>query len=287
MILLRFFFKKMMKNFLLLLISLYIFNCGKSRLPYQVKGTIHEIHLEENEILIAHDTIKGLMLPMTMPFPLDPANMMTSFQVGDSVHFELLWNEEKVLAENFKYIGKGNLLERDDFFSDEYSEKFFGDTLDDASFLSLDSNLIKLSNSDGNYRFISFIFSRCPMPNLCPAIFMKNKILAEKLKTIKNLKLILISFDYIFDTPSVLKDVYGPSIEENINIQVFSSTRHIEDAYKLIKQSGGDFWGVEKDKIGHKLVSVLIDPDRKVLGSWKGDKWESKEVENSIKLLLK
>ena len=116
---------------------------------------------------------------------------------------------------------------------------------------------------------------------------MKNKILSESFRDNNNLKFILVSFDYKFDTPSVLKSTYGPSIEGSPNIEIWSSTGYISDAYQLVKQTGGDFWGIEKEKIGHTLVSVLIDPERKILGSWDGDKWPAKQVENSIKLLIK
>ena len=62
---------------------------------YLVKGTIQEIKLDDKEVIIAHDTIKGLMLPMTMPFPISTYNNMDGFKRGDSVHFDFQWSEIK------------------------------------------------------------------------------------------------------------------------------------------------------------------------------------------------
>jgi len=56
--------------------------------------------------------------------------------------------------------------------------------------------------------------------------------------------------------------------------------------YRLVRQSGGDFWGIEEGSIGHTLSSVLIGPDRVVLGLWQGDKWQSGQVKNAIDLLM-
>lgn len=264
---------------------IFITGCSNSDSVYLVKGTIQEIRLEDNEVIIAHDSIRDLMSPMIMPFPISADNKMNGLKKGDSVHFEFQWSETIVQAKNFKLIGDGHLPIVDDFFDDEFSEKKIGETLDDVTLLNMDSNEVKLEKYD-QYLFISYIFSRCPMPNLCPAIFMKNKIMANQFIDKKNIKFILVSFDYRYDTPSVLKSIYGSSIENNSNIEIWSSVGRIEDIYKLVKQSGGDFWGIEKGKIGHNLTSVLINPDKKILGVWKGDKWNANHVSNSISMII-
>ena len=48
-----------------------------------------------------------------------------------------------------------------------------------------------------------------------------------------------------------------------------------------------NFWGIEQEKIGHTMSSVLIGKNREVLGVWKGENWEVSEVSNAIKLLTK
>ena len=40
-------------------------------------------------------------------------------------------------------------------------------------------------------------------------------------------------------------------------------------------------------KIGHELSSVLIDPNREILGVWKGEKWDANQVFNSISMIVK
>ena len=91
----------------------------------------------------------------------------------------------------------------------------------------------------------------------------KQKMFFEVLESIefideKKIKFILVSFDYKYDTPSVLKDLYEPSMDADTNLEVLSSTGYIEDIYQLVKQSGGDFWGVERGKIGHKQKSCNL-----------------------------
>ena len=62
------------KAFPTFIICIFLNNCGSSDKIYEVKGTIHEINLDKNEVIISHDTIQGLMYPMIMPFTLTDIN---------------------------------------------------------------------------------------------------------------------------------------------------------------------------------------------------------------------
>ena len=267
--------------FLLLIIAI---SCEDNNKIYEVSGTVYSVDVDNQKAMIAHDTIPNLMMPMTMPFFIKNKKDLTKIQVGDSVHFELVWEDIMPYARNFTFLGKGFIPQNDEFFSDEFSEKNIGSIIDDASFLNLDSVSVSLSQTDGEYRFISYVFSRCPMPNLCPAIVLKNAALVNQFPEIN---FIMISFDYKYDTPKVLDKSYGSSVNSFKNWNAWSSTGFIEDVYRLVRQSGGSFWGIEQEKIGHTLSSVLIGKNREVLGVWKGENWGVKEVSNAITLLTK
>tara|TARA_Y100000590_G_scaffold468038_1_gene649121 strand:- start:193 stop:1014 length:822 start_codon:yes stop_codon:yes gene_type:complete len=272
-----------MKYLIIYCIYIFFISCKNSNNIYSVKGSIQSIEHGVNKITIAHDTIPELMPPMIMPFSVRERNELLNLHVGDSVHFQLIWDEIQPYATHFEVISKGRILENDDFFSNEHSEKNFGEIIDDVTLLDMDNKEVKLSYSDGKYRFISFIFSRCPMPNMCPAVMMKNRILAASFSEIE---FIAVSFDYKYDSPAVLKQTYGPAIESYDNWKIWSSLGRIDDIYRLIRQSGGNFWGVENNKIGHTLSSVLIGPNREVLGVWKGEEWDVNQAKNAIQLYI-
>ena len=85
---------------------------------------------------------------------------------------------------------------------------------------------------------------------MCPAVISKNQFLADSFKNNTNIEFLLISFDYIYDTPEVLSSIYN-SIELNHpNITFLSSTNHYNDLILLTKQSNVSFGGVEKNNIG-------------------------------------
>ena len=269
------------------IILLFLINCNGKKSLYAVKGTIYELKVSSNKIRIAHDTIPGLMMPMEMDFNILNNKSVDHLSVGDSVHFDLVW-DDKPHAENFKIVGKGNLINRsDDFFKDEnFSERSIGEKLDDVTLLDIDSSEISLSVLEYDYTFISFIFTRCPMPNMCPAVVLKNKYLVNSFKEDIRINFILISFDYLYDTPSRLQNYYGSSLKEFKTLNVWSSYQKASDVYVLGKQAGCEFWGIEKEKIGHTMQSILIDNKREILGKWKGENWDQNMVKNNIKAIM-
>ena len=275
-----------MKILLLSIALLFFSGCNKGK-NYPVQGTIIEVRKKTTEFLIHHDEIPNFMMAMTMPFKLADSLDMNRYGVGDSLKFRLEMKEEKAFANNFQLLGKGTLPETDNLWDDEYTPIKIGDIFSNATFLNLDSNEVSLSDSDGKFRLISYIFTRCPMPNMCPAVVTKNHYLAQIYKNNPNIEFILISFDYTFDTPTVLRNYYSGILESNPNLIVLSSTGHLNDIFSLAGQSFVSFWGVVENDIGHTLRSVLIDPERRLMKVFEGTDWYPETAERDIRNILK
>jgi len=274
--------KKITLSFLILVFS----DCSGEKY-YPVIGTIIEIREESNEFLIHHDEVLGFMMAMTMPFKLADSLDINRFDVGDSLQFRLEMKEEKVFATNFQLLGKGTLPEPDNIWDDEYTPLEIGEIFSDATFIDMDSNAVSLSDSDGKFRLISYIFTRCPMPNMCPAVVTKNQYLSHVFSEIPEIKFILVSFDYIYDTPAVIKSIYGTLLQDNPNLDVYSSFGHLNDIFTLGGQSFVSFWGVDENDIGHTMRSVLLDPDRRLMKTFDGTDWRPEEAERDIRNILK
>ena len=275
-----------MKKLIILTTIILLFSCIGDE-TYLVKGTIIEIHNESNKFIIHHDEIPGFMMSMTMPFTLADSLDIDRFKIGDSLKFRLIISNETAFADEFELLGKGALPEIDDMRDEEYEPLDIGEVLSDVTLLNLDSTEFSLSEYDGKFRLISYIFTRCPMPNMCPAVIAKNQYLARIFKDEPNLEFILISFDYIYDTPSILKQNYGSLLEVNPNIKIFSSTEHLNDIFSLAGQSNVSFWGVNEDDIGHTLRSIFIDPDRRLMQVFDGTDWRTDAAERDIKNILR
>ena len=79
-----------MKLSLFLIIILAI-SCDRTTEIYEVAGTVHSVNLNTQKAVISHDTIPNLMMPMVMPFFIQDEKDLIKIQIGDSVHFCLLY----------------------------------------------------------------------------------------------------------------------------------------------------------------------------------------------------
>ena len=275
-----------MKKIILILILIISPNCSEKK-TYSVTGTLIEINNDTNEFIIHHDEIPGFMMAMTMPFKLNDSKYLNKFKIGDSLKFNLIIDGPNAFSDNFELLGKGTMNADQGVWDDEYAPIEIGKILTDITLLNVDSNEVSLSNSDGKFRLISFIFTRCPMPNMCPAVIIKNQYLAKEFENEPNIEFILISFDYAYDTPSVLKQTYQTLLQSTPNLKVLSSTNHINDIFILGGQSNVSFWGMEENDIGHTLRSILIDPERRLMQVFEGLNWKPEKAERDIKNILK
>ena len=92
-----------MKRYILFFLSLIV---GCNYQSHKVQGTIIEVRHKTYEFLIHHDEIPGFMTAMTMPFKVKNSLDIEKFIRGDSVHFELIMNNNNTIATNFILKGK-------------------------------------------------------------------------------------------------------------------------------------------------------------------------------------
>ena len=122
------------------------------------------------------------------------------------------------------------------------------------------------------------------MPNMCPAAIVKSQYLSEYFKN-DNITFLLISFDYLYDTPEIINNIYGDLGKSNLIF--LSSYNHLNDIVTLTQQSGVAFWGIEENNIGHSMKSILIDKDLKLLKTFDGIDWKPSDAKKDIENLLK
>ena len=166
----------------------------------------------------------------------------------------------------------------------EVKEEAFEDSRMSISRLSTENKEIQLSDFKSKFIAISFIFSKCPMPNMCPASIYKNQYLSTIFKS-NDIKFLMVSFDYLYDTPEVLSNVYGNINTENLIF--LSSYNHIDDIYTLTQQAGVGYWGVEENNIGHTMRTIILDQNLKLVKTLDGMDWNPGEAKKSIENLIK
>jgi len=258
-------------------------NSGSLSRTYYVRGIVRGQIGEDNSVTIEHEDIPGFMPSMTMPFALKDRKEWTGMSVGDAVEFKL------TLTDSDSWIEKVNRIDPSKVHlpksmiakgATESAERLHeGDSL--PSFNLVDQNGRPLTREQlaGKSAVITFIFTRCPIPNFCPLMTknfgqLQSEITADP--TLKgHVQLLSISFDPEHDTPQTLTQ-YGQAFTRDLDTWRFA-TGSIEEVNRLtsafsvyVKAEGGT--------ISHGLCTALVSPEGIVEKIWRGNGWENAEI---------
>ena len=129
----------------------------------------------------------------------------------------------------------------------------------------------------GSYILISFVFSSCPMPKMCPLTMRLNKKIQDLwLKKIKSpLKLLIVTLDPQGDTPEILKK-YGSrfSLDEKTTFLVTGDPQALSDFGSAFNVAG---WPSGNTTV-HNLKTILVGPNLEELKQYKENEWEPEQV---------
>ena len=255
---------------------------------YPVTGILEDGGPGRGELLIRHEAIEGYMSAMTMMFKVrDWDALPGGLYEGDSVAFELVVLPSDAYIRNLVILQPNPLAPR---FEPTVSALHPGQTFPPGRFTDSYGRRYNLRQRAKGLRFISFIFTRCPLPTMCPLVDQKHATMADLYAKEgvgpARLKFISISFDHRYDTPEVLDEHYGWRLRRKGNWAVLSSVGHQDDLRLVAGAAGVEFWGIEEDKVSHTMNSVLIDESGKVVRLFSGSDWAIQEARDAISQAL-
>ncbi len=253
---------------------------------FPLKGEVVRVMPDEHRIMIAHGEIPDYMKAMTMPFKVKDTTFLTLVHPGDSVLATLAVSRTESWLATLAVLGTGTppkvLSGNEILFKKLFRE---GEPIPDVEFTNQDGKKTHLNAFKGKALALTFIYTRCPLPDFC--IRMSNNF-AKIQRTLKQdaslngkWHLFSITFDPDFDKPKILKG-YGKSYDAD-----FSSWDFVEsDKKSLEKIADGFDLTYEPDQgglIAHTLRTVLIDKDGKLVSILKGNDWTPADVSNRIR----
>ncbi len=259
--------------------------CARSRaeearwLP--VTGTVVAAP-EGGTVRIAHEDIPGYMPAMTMPFAVS-AEDAKALRVGDRVQFLLRPESSGLWMESVTVIGRDDRPEaRLTSANGRVSRLHEGDVL--PPFSLVDQAGAPLTDRDlrGHPTLVTFIFTRCPVPEFCPLMSRRFKQVQERLDArggAPAVRLLSVTLDPEFDTPPVLA-AYARSLGADVARWRFAggdpdAVLGLARAFSIYTERNGAL-------LDHTLATALVDDDGRVVRIWRGNGWTVDEVLGAI-----
>jgi protein SCO1/2 len=253
---------------------------------FPLKGEVVHIMPDEHRIMIAHGEIPNYMKAMTMPFKVKDTTFLTMVHAGDSVVATLAVSRTESWLATISLIGKGTLPEaltgNEILFKQLFKE---GEPIPDVEFRNQNNRKIHLDSFKGDVLALTFIYTRCPLPDFCIRMSDNFARIQRSLKKDATLDgkwhLFSITFDLEFDRPNVLKG-YGKTYDADFADWDFlvtekKSLQKIADGFDLTYEPD------EGGLIAHTLRTILIDKKGNLVAILKGNDWTPDEVAHRIR----
>ncbi len=294
-----------MKRFLILILvaALVLVSDGcKSRAPepstatpagsakqYPIRGKVVSTDAARGEVTLDAAAIPGFMQAMTMPYKLRTPNILSELHPGDQITATLSVTDSDDLLYEIVITAQGQPDYKPPI---EYHVINPGDQVPNFKFLNQSGKEISIGEFKGKVLLVTFIYTRCPLPDYCPRMsqnFAKiDKALAADPALYAKTHLLSISFDPEYDTPAVLRS-YGGAYTGNYTQEKFAHWDFAAPS-KPEQESVDKFFDVgvtpEKDRtITHSLSTVVIGPDGKIFRWYPTNDWTPEQVLGDIKQL--
>ncbi len=255
---------------------------------YEVRGQILGVDAERREVLVDHEDIPGFMPAMTMPYKVSDAALLEGKQPGDLITATLVVEEVDAYLSSvtktghapIKNPGAGPAITDADLLK-------AGDPLPDVALVDETGAAHPLSSLKGHRVALTFIYTRCPLPDFCPLMDKHFAVIQRQIRGSSDLgdvRLVSVTLDPEFDTPPVLQK-HAKAVGAAPGTWTFL-TGNRDEVLALAKRFGvitepGESAAV----VVHNLRTATIDAEGRVATVRSGNMWTPAELVADLKTL--
>lgn len=251
---------------LVLLAALAACSCATKR--YQVTGIVLRTNRAAGTALIAHKAIPGYMPAMAMEFRARRPHEFATLHAGSRVSFTL----RKNLAENVRTTGEAFDPEEVDL-TQAPPQPQPGAPVPDFTLTDQHGAVFMLSTLRGRWVAVNFIYTRCPLPEVCPRLTATFASLQRRFRDAP-LTLLSITLDPRYDTPEILA-AYARRTSAGANWRFLTGP---PETVSTVARSFGLFSWTEEGVIVHNSTTALIDPAGRLAALIEGSSFGLDEI---------
>lgn len=270
--------------------------CGPAPAPVNVRefpmtGQILSIKADRTEARVKHDDVKGFMDAMTMDFTVKVPRELEGLQPGDVIAATLVITDEEGYLTGIRKTGAAPLAETSSGMARSSPEIQPGGAIPDITFVGDDGKPRPLSAYRGQFVLITFVYTRCPLPDYCPRMntyfSALQKAIAARPALRSAVRLLSVSFDPEFDTPARLRVTAATLGADPAVWQFVTAPRDVVDAFgarfglSLLRE------GPTGQAITHNLRTPLVGRDGTLVKQYNGNDWSPDDVVRDLEGLVR
>jgi protein SCO1/2 len=239
---------------------------------YAVDGIVVAVDPAARTMLVSHRAIARYMPAMLMPFRAESAAELAALHPGARILFDLSVTKAQALARNIRLSGAP------DAPLPAPKEKLaIGGQFPDFELSDQSGHAVRTADLRGKVVAIDFIYTRCPLPDVCPRLSANFALLLRQFRHAagENLALLSITVDPDFDTPAVLAEyarrwAAGPG-------WLFLTGNVAPLASAL-----GEIYWADEGSIGHNSTTSVFGRDGRLAAQIEGSNYRPDQLAHLI-----
>jgi protein SCO1/2 len=258
---------------------------------YPLAGKAVSVDAARRAITVAHGDIPGFMPAMTMEFTVLEKDrpLLARVSPGDEVSATLVVPDSRYWLEDLVVVKQGTPDPK--ARAVPAHEARLGEPLPDVALVDQDGRRFRLSGLRGRALALTFVFTRCPLPDFCP-LMMKNFASAEATIAAdaplrERTRLVTVSFDTKHDTPEVLRR-FGLPFQKTP--PPFGHWLMATGSEPAIRELGGSLeldYVEESASFTHNLRTAIVDPQGRLVRMLRGNDWTPGELVDALRTAVK
>lgn len=243
---------------------------------YAVDGIVVAIDLAARTMLVSHRAIAHYMPAMLMPFRAQSSAELAGLHPGARIAFDLAVGKGQAIARNIRPTGSPDAA-----IAPPAGKLAIGSTLPDFQLTDHHGLTLRTAELRGKVVAIDFIYTRCPLPDVCPRLSANFAMLQRRFRDQAGESLVLLSVtvDPEFDTPEVLA-AYARRWAAGPNWRFLTG-----DVTPLAASLGEVYW-TEEGSIGHNSTTSIIGRDGRLAAQVEGSNYRPDQLVHLISCQL-
>ena len=253
------------------------FAAGLTARTYPVDGIVVALDAAARTMLVSHRPIAKYMGAMLMPFRVEDPRELGPLHPGSHILFDLVVARDRSLARNIRPSGAPDAP-----IPPPRNALRIGDALPDFHLTDQLSRAVTLADLRGKVMAIDFIYTRCPLPDVCPRLSAGFAMLQRRFAAQLGTQLVLLSVtvDPDYDTPPVLAEYARRWAALPQGWRFLTG-----DIGPLAAPLGQVYW-TDEGSIGHNAVTAVIDRNGRLAASIDGSSYRTDQLAHLIALEL-
>jgi protein SCO1/2 len=247
-------------------------SCALAR-SYPVDAIVLALDPAAQTMLVSHRPIGRYMPAMVMPFRVEHSHDLDALHPGARVQFDLVITGRHSFARNVRTSAGADIA-----IAAPKDQLPIGASLPDFQLTDQLGRTVRTADLRGKVVAIDFIYTRCPLPDVCPRLSANFATLQRRFRDrrYRDLILLSVSVDPDYDTTAVLADYAKRWAADPAAWRFLTG-----DISKLAAALGEVYWTGE-GSIGHNSTTSIVDRNGRLAARVEGSNYRIDQLEHLI-----